>query len=159
MLVNLGKFRDNGGSGYILKPKYMIDDSAKPQTKTLKIKVLSGQQLPKPAQSSKGEVIDPYVEIEIIGNDADSTKLKTKTVQDNGFNPAWDQELEFTLTDSELALINITVMDQDLDKDDFIAYCMIPFNCLGQGYRHVRLLDTKNNSISLASLYVFIDIK
>ena len=35
------------------------------------ITVVDAQQLPKPAQQSKGEVIDPYVLVELVGADED----------------------------------------------------------------------------------------
>ncbi|KAJ7357743.1 hypothetical protein OS493_023216 [Desmophyllum pertusum] len=66
MHVNQGKFRTNGRAGYILKPAILRDPSVKfnPLSKTeipgvekvaISIKVMSGQQLPKPAGGTKGE--------------------------------------------------------------------------------------------------------
>ena len=46
--------------------------------------MISGQQLPKPGGSKKGEVIDPYVKIQIGGVGEDCQVVKTKTVDDNG---------------------------------------------------------------------------
>ena len=46
--------------------------------------MISGQQLPKPGGSKKGEVIDPYVKIQIGGVGEDSQVVKTKSVDDNG---------------------------------------------------------------------------
>ncbi len=45
--------------------------------------VISGQQLPKPGDK-KGEIIDPYVVLQLVGADCDSQRLKTKVVKDNG---------------------------------------------------------------------------
>lgn len=48
-------------------------------------KVVSGQHLPKPEGGSKtGEIIDPYVVIEIVGIPEDKQEAKTKAVDDNG---------------------------------------------------------------------------
>lgn len=49
------------------------------------IRVISGQQLPKPEGGSEtGEIIDPYVRIEFTGVNADRGEYKTKVVKDNG---------------------------------------------------------------------------
>ena len=51
--------------------------------------MISGQHLPKPLKgSATGEIIDPYVKIEIKGLSCDSREFKTKYVSDNGIvNP------------------------------------------------------------------------
>jgi len=43
--------------------------------KILRIKIICGQQLPKAPESKKGDIIDPYVELELVGAPADSTKV------------------------------------------------------------------------------------
>ena len=45
--------------------------------------VISGQQLPKPGDK-KGEVIDPYVVLQMTGAECDTQRVKTKTISDNG---------------------------------------------------------------------------
>lgn len=45
--------------------------------------MISGQQLPKPGDK-KGEIIDPYVVLQLVGADCDNNRVKTKTVSDNG---------------------------------------------------------------------------
>ena len=45
--------------------------------------MISGQQLPKPGDK-KGEVIDPYVVLQVAGADCDTQRFKTKTISDNG---------------------------------------------------------------------------
>jgi len=47
--------------------------------------VISGQHLPKPEGGSKtGEIIDPYVVIQMVGVPEDRHQVKTKPVNDNG---------------------------------------------------------------------------
>ena len=49
------------------------------------IQVISGQHLPKPLKgSATGEIIDPYVKLEVKGSPCDSKDFKTKYVSDNG---------------------------------------------------------------------------
>ncbi|XP_006818489.1 1-phosphatidylinositol 4,5-bisphosphate phosphodiesterase delta-4-like, partial [Saccoglossus kowalevskii] len=89
MDINLGKFRQNGNSGYILKPVFMRKESShfdpeKPGEKMkqkLKIQVISGQQLPKPPGSK--EIIDPYVKINTFGVPSDCFDVKTKVIDNN----------------------------------------------------------------------------
>jgi hypothetical protein len=100
MQVNRGMFRDNAQCGYLLKPKYMRSASTNIAACThvqglrLTVTVLSGHQLPKPGSAMKGEVIDPFVSVSIHGLPEDEAEFKTKTVNDNGFNPFWN-EVEF----------------------------------------------------------------
>ena len=53
----------------------------------LKFSIISAQQLPKAeGGSAKGEIIDPYVELEVTGLDVDRTTFKTHVVDDNGWS-------------------------------------------------------------------------
>ena len=67
--------------------------------------IISGQQLPKPKEQTKGEIVDPFVEVELLIPGADAVKYKTKTVSDNGFNPIWKETAEFTIHFDELSLV------------------------------------------------------
>jgi hypothetical protein len=62
-----GKFRENGSCGYVLKPEYLRSSAAMSPPVRLTIHVISGQQLPKPGAERTGEIIDPYIVINIIG--------------------------------------------------------------------------------------------
>ena len=55
-------------------------------------------QLPKPDAALKGELIDPYVKVETYGIRCDRAKFRTKTVDDNGFNPVWDETFVFDVS-------------------------------------------------------------
>lgn len=47
--------------------------------------MISGHHLPKPEGGSKtGEIIDPYVVIQLVGVPEDRRQVKTKPVNDNG---------------------------------------------------------------------------
>ena len=108
--LNHGKFADNGGIGYVLKPEWMRKPGgARAPAKKMTITVISGQQLPKPHQSSKGEMIDPYVEVDILGEDEDTVKKKTKVINDNGFNPQWNETFDFSVKSPEITLLRVAV--------------------------------------------------
>nr|XP_015192631.1 PREDICTED: 1-phosphatidylinositol 4,5-bisphosphate phosphodiesterase eta-2 isoform X2 [Lepisosteus oculatus] len=157
--LNRAKFYSNGNCGYILKPKCMCEGAFNPMLedplpglmkKQLVLRVISGQQLPKPKDSmlgDRGEIIDPFVEVEIIGLPADCCKEQTRVVDDNGFNPMWEETLVFTLHMPEIALVRFLVWDHDPIGRDFIGQRTIAFNSIMPGYRHVYLEGMEEASI------------
>ncbi|XP_026009710.1 1-phosphatidylinositol 4,5-bisphosphate phosphodiesterase eta-2a isoform X7 [Astatotilapia calliptera] len=157
--LNRAKFYSNGNCGYILKPAFMSEDAFNPNVedpipgqmkKQLVLKVISGQQLPKPKDSmlgDRGEIIDPFVEVEIIGLPVDCCKEQTRVVDDNGFNPMWEETLVFMVHMPELALIRFLVWDHDPIGQDFIGQRTIAFNSMMPGYRHVYLEGMEEASI------------
>uniref|UniRef100_A0A8C5SN24 Phosphoinositide phospholipase C n=1 Tax=Laticauda laticaudata TaxID=8630 RepID=A0A8C5SN24_LATLA len=165
MQLNQAKFRMNGNCGYILKPQQMCKDTFSPYSgdplpalpkKQLILKIISGQQLPKPPDSmlgDRGEIIDPFVEVEIIGLPADCCKDQTRVVDDNGFNPVWEESLTFTIHMPEIALVRFLVWDHDPIGRDFVGQRTVAFSSLMPGYRHVYL-----EGLTEASIFVHITI-
>ncbi|CAG8557041.1 8548_t:CDS:10 [Paraglomus occultum] len=163
MQINRAMFMVNGGCGYILKPerlrKYESLTANALTTATtwkLTIEIISGQQLPKPKGQTKGEVIDPFVEVELLVPGADSVKYKTKTVNNNGFNPIWKETADFTVHYDELSLVflRFCVYDEDLGTDDFIGSYCIPVASLQSGHRNVPLNDANGEQCLSTSLYI-----
>ncbi|XP_028320422.1 1-phosphatidylinositol 4,5-bisphosphate phosphodiesterase eta-1 isoform X2 [Gouania willdenowi] len=165
MQLNRAKFMVNGGIGYVLKPPPMCKGSFNPFSddplpaypkKQLILKIISGQQLPKPPDSmlgDRGEIIDPFVEVEIIGLPVDCCKEQTRVVDDNGFNPVWEETLSFTLHMSEIALVRFLVWDHDPIGRDFIGQRTVAFSSLMPGYRHVYL-----EGFTEASIFVHVSV-
>jgi phosphatidylinositol phospholipase C, gamma-1 len=143
MWVNYGRFMDNGRCGYILKPDIMMDPafnpfdhstySSKVDGVTMTVQVLGARHLVKPVKG----IVSPFVEIEIIGTENDSTRYKTKMCPDNGFNPTWmdvvsgrtqcTEVIEFRLGLPELACMRFTVYDEDVFGDaNPIAQAVFP---------------------------------
>ncbi|XP_046727349.1 1-phosphatidylinositol 4,5-bisphosphate phosphodiesterase eta-2a isoform X6 [Silurus meridionalis] len=157
--LNRAKFNTNGNCGYVLKPEYMCEGPFNPlledplpgqMRKQLVVKIISGQQLPKPKDSmlgDRGEIIDPFVEVEIIGLPIDCCKEQTRVVDDNGFNPMWEETLVFTVQMAEIALVRFLVWDHDPIGQDFIGQRTIAFNSMMPGYRHVYLEGMEEASI------------
>eukprot|EP00158_Paraphelidium_tribonemae_P005718 Partr_v1_DN27485_c1_g1_i2_m71875 putative phospholipase C len=98
MQINSGFFDQNGKTGYLLKPSFQRN-LGKMNESNLKVlvSVISAFRLPKAASNEKGEVIDPFVEVELNvptfgagGADLVSCEMqKTSVIDDNGFNPSW----------------------------------------------------------------------
>ncbi|XP_019388169.1 PREDICTED: 1-phosphatidylinositol 4,5-bisphosphate phosphodiesterase eta-1 isoform X2 [Crocodylus porosus] len=165
MQLNQAKFRMNGNCGYVLKPQQICKGTFNPFSadplpanpkKQLILKIISGQQLPKPPDSmlgDRGEIIDPFVEVEIIGLPVDCCKDQTRVVDDNGFNPVWEETLTFTIHMPEIALVRFLVWDHDPIGRDFVGQRTVAFSSLVPGYRHVYL-----EGLTEASIFVHITI-
>uniref|UniRef100_A0A8C6P6L2 Phosphoinositide phospholipase C n=1 Tax=Nothobranchius furzeri TaxID=105023 RepID=A0A8C6P6L2_NOTFU len=157
--VYRAKFLSNGNCGYILKPKCMIkgvfnpvqEDPLPGHKKTqLVLKIISGQQLPKPKDSmfgDRGEIIDPFVEVEIIGLPVDCSKQQTRVVDDNGFNPMWEETLVFNIQMPQIALVRFQVWDHDPIGRDFIGQRTVALTSMMPGYRHVYLDGMAESSV------------
>ncbi|NXQ39370.1 PLCD4 phosphodiesterase, partial [Catharus fuscescens] len=165
-----GLFSQNGCCGYVLKPSFMRDKETLfnpndpssregPGPITLTIQVISGQQLPKVANSKEGAIIDPLVRVEVYGVPADQAHQETKYIENNGFNPRWDETLQFQLHVPELALIRFVVEDYDkTSRNDFVGQFTLAFANIKPGYRHIHLLSKDGTSIPPSSLFVHIRI-
>ncbi|XP_043926443.1 1-phosphatidylinositol 4,5-bisphosphate phosphodiesterase eta-1 isoform X2 [Protopterus annectens] len=165
MQLNRAKFLQNGNCGYVLKPPQLCKGVVNPYCddpfpanpkKQLVLKIISGQQLPKPPDSmlgDRGEIIDPFVEVEIIGFPVDCCKEQTRVVDDNGFNPVWEEVLTFTIHMPELALVRFLVWDHDPIGRDFVGQRTVAFSSLMPGYRHVYL-----EGLTEASIFVHVTI-
>ncbi|CAJ1071592.1 -phosphatidylinositol 4%2C5-bisphosphate phosphodiesterase delta-1-like isoform X4 [Xyrichtys novacula] len=167
MDVNQGKFMVNGKSGYILKPPYMRDVNTEfdpitlirgewLQHKTLHVMVISAQQLPK-VNKKKSSIVDPLVRVEVLGVPADAAQKETNAVENNGFNPSWNENFQFDVYVPDLALVRFTVEDHDSTSDnEFIGQYTLPVNSAKMGYRHVPLLNKNGDLLPSAGLFVHI---
>ncbi|MBN3318633.1 PLCL1 protein, partial [Atractosteus spatula] len=170
MDLHAGRFAQNGGCGYVLRPAVMRDEvsyfsanskgcvpGVPPQT--LRIKVISGHSFPKPqGAGAKGEVIDPYVVLELHGIPADCAEQRTRTAAQNQDDPLFDETFEFTVNLPELALLRFVVLDDDYIGDDFIGQYTIAFECLQPGYRTVPLLSLTGEPLPRAALFVHVAV-
>uniref|UniRef100_A0A3B5MZG7 Phosphoinositide phospholipase C n=1 Tax=Xiphophorus couchianus TaxID=32473 RepID=A0A3B5MZG7_9TELE len=169
MDLNDGLFSQNGRCGYVLKPAFMRDkndrfDPELPQKRddyqpiVLTIQVISGQQLPK-VNIKEDSIVDPLVRVEIHGVLMDQAKQETRHIENNGFNPLWNDTLRFTIHTPELALVRFVVEDYDkTSKNDFVGQFTLPLSCMQKGYRHIHLLSRDGTRISPSSLFVHVRI-
>ncbi|KAF6718407.1 1-phosphatidylinositol 4,5-bisphosphate phosphodiesterase delta-1 [Oryzias melastigma] len=167
MDINQGRFLVNGKSGYILKPAFMRNPASafdpitsSPgdwcQRKTLHVMVISAQQLPKVNQK-KSSIVDPLVKVEIYGVPEDGAVKETEAVDNNGFNPSWNESFQFGVSVPELALVRFVIEDYDSSSsNEFVAQYTLPFTSLKMGYRHVPLLNKNGDLIPSAGLFVHI---
>ncbi|XP_068940526.1 1-phosphatidylinositol 4,5-bisphosphate phosphodiesterase delta-1 isoform X4 [Petaurus breviceps papuanus] len=94
MDIYQGRFQDNGFSGYVLKPAFLRDPTSKfnPRAvaegpwwnrKKLRVRVISGQQLPK-VNKNKNSIVDPKVTVEIHGVARDNASSQTAVASTRG---------------------------------------------------------------------------
>jgi len=87
------------------------------------LQVISGQNLPRPRGSgAKGDVVEPYVYVEIHGIPADCAERRTRTITQNEGNPIFDESFEFQINLPELAMVRFVVLDDDFIGDEFIGF-------------------------------------
>ncbi|KAL3934476.1 MAG: hypothetical protein SGARI_003363, partial [Bacillariaceae sp.] len=177
LLMNDGRFRENGGCGYVLKPTKLLDlqesiAGSTPKTMKFSIRVLSGACLPKPNEARSGDCIDPYVKVSVYdvrnGDKEVVSTFQTNPFLANGFFPIWNSDkFSFQIENSEVAMLQLSVYDKKssiasaaTSTDMMIASASIPVSCLRKGLRSVKLYDTSNTrsgAFDFASL--LIDIK
>ncbi|XP_036314765.1 1-phosphatidylinositol 4,5-bisphosphate phosphodiesterase zeta-1, partial [Pipistrellus kuhlii] len=165
MDIQNGKFLDNGGSGYILKPQFLRDIETKFNPKdipenskpvTLTIKVISGIQLPPSVHSSSNKA-DVLVIIEIFGVPNDEVKQQTRVIKRNAFSPRWNETFTFIIQVPELALIRFVVESQNvIAENEFLGQYTLPLLCMGKGFRRVPLFSRTGEDLEPASLFVYV---
>ncbi|CAF1565253.1 unnamed protein product [Rotaria magnacalcarata] len=169
MPLNCGKFLDNGSCGYILKPDYLIDaedtefNPWNPEMnfddpQILTITIISGQFLLRSDSKSK-DITDAYVKISTHGLPCDEQTHQTKVIDNNGFDPIWNEKFQFHIKFPQMCLIYFAVLDYDtLSSDDRMAYFCAPIKMIQTGYRHIHL-RANNNDATYSTLFVHIDVE
>ena len=152
MSLSYGKFSDNGGCGYVLKPKYLIDIDktlfnplnyiVKPSTlsenieeypQRLTITVISAQFLPR-VNETTNDIPDPYVIVSTHGIACDQQSYRTKTIYDNGFNPEWNEIFTFDVYFPQMCLVRFDIYDYDrFTRDDLLASFCLPMTTMQTG--------------------------
>jgi hypothetical protein len=166
MAINDGRFRENGGCGYVLK----THDNC-PGMMELRIAVLAGSILPKPFGEPSGEVTSPYVIIRlhdvVVATQQCEEWLKleerkTPTVPDNGFCPQWtdSKEFSFKVESPGVAMLQfIIVHAEEGFIDDTMCRTAIPVSCLRQGLRSVQFYDHNSQRGSFAFARLLVSVK
>ncbi|KFM65272.1 1-phosphatidylinositol-4,5-bisphosphate phosphodiesterase, partial [Stegodyphus mimosarum] len=164
MQLNQGKFEYNGGCGYLLKPDFMrrkdrtFDPFAESPVDGViaaqcSVRVISGQFL-------SDKKVGTYVEVDMYGLPTDTIRkeFRTRLVPANGLNPVYNEEpfvfRKVVLPD--LAVIRIAVFDEN---GKMLGQRILPLDGLQAGYRHVSLRTEGNFPMSLAMLFICIELK
>ena len=119
------------------------------------VQIMSARYLSR--KSGRGILFSPYVEVEICGAEYDNAKFKTKTVNDNGFNPVWNDCFDFQVYNPDLALLRFVIYDVDIFGDsNFIGQYTVPVRCLRSGYRSIPLKNAYSEDLELAGESIFV---
>ena len=172
LLLNDGRFRANGSSGYVLKPDHLTREGVRSEkSERWRIGILSGSCIPK-GESSVGKKAmqvggnmnqaTPLVRVSLFEGKADNNIKnrihKTKGAKRNGLSPVWDEPTDIfdvPTSNPSVAMLLFTVWDYE--TQDFVAGAAIPVNCLREGYRSIALFDsqhTRSGPYAFASLLV-----
>ncbi|CAJ0948256.1 unnamed protein product, partial [Mesorhabditis belari] len=164
-------FEYNGRTGYVLKPRCLLDLSQKfdPRAtslhnvmpETLQISILSGQML---SSLNPNKCLSTYVLVDLYDLIRDTTrnKFRTRTVKRNGWNPVYfDKTLDMPfrfdkIIKPECAFLHIRLMDADNDTE--LAQRLLPIDKLKRGYRHIILRTAANKPAGPACIFVYINI-
>ena len=173
MQINQAMFRQNGCSGYVLRPTFMFSPPEEPDSPVkfdpydpdtldcpklyLSLTIVSGRHL---GRSSGRGYVSPYVEIEVAGLAIDQTKARTSTIRDNGLNPVWNETFDFEIKCSNLAFLRITVLDQDVSGESrFLGHGTYPIDSIcRRGYRSIPLMNEYSEELELSTLLVRVNI-
>ncbi|KCV70702.1 hypothetical protein H696_03055 [Fonticula alba] len=81
-------------------------------------------------------------------------RRRTRTCSDNGLTPVWGEVFCFDIPDPSVALLHFTIMDKDVEYDDFVATATIPLRCMRPGYRNISLFDYRYEALPTSKLFV-----
>ena len=152
MSLSYGKFIGNGGCGYVLKPKYLTDvhetefnpfdymtkplilpENISETPQRLTITVISGQFLTRPNEKAN-DVSDPYVVVSTHGIPCDQRSQRTKFIENNGFDPTWNETFQFDIYFPQMCLVRFDVYDHDkFARDKKMAYFCLPMTTMQTG--------------------------
>ncbi|KAA8580732.1 hypothetical protein FQN60_013690 [Etheostoma spectabile] len=131
-----------------------IGNAHKPGSVSAK-RVISAQQLPKLNKGKHTSIVDPLVKVEIYGVPADTASKETNYINNNGFNPTWNEKFTFDINVPELAMLRLLVEDHDsASYNDFVGQYCLPLTSIQNGYRRVPLLTKRGDVICSAGLFL-----
>jgi phosphatidylinositol phospholipase C delta len=175
-------------SGYVLKPNELrlhdqtpvVGPRRAPKMEVkFTVQIISAQQLPRPKTDAD---VNPFVQFEMYcaddagpnatgigGQDVSTHKdgysgigqpltKRTRTVQGNGYNPEFRDEIEMTVTTRfpDLVFVRWTVWNTNAEgKPDNapLGQFTAKLNALQQGYRHIPLFDSNGHQYLFSRLF------
>ncbi|KAL1960718.1 hypothetical protein VTO42DRAFT_6548 [Malbranchea cinnamomea] len=138
------------------------------RTLHLSIEFYAGQNIPLPEGDEHDRSFRPYVACQLHveklkdsihatskdleADDGGSAKYKRRTKTCSGVNPDFGgQSLQFPSAPGvleELSFLRVKVKDDEIGRDDLAAWACIRLDRLRQGFRFIRLFDTKGRPSS-----------
>ena len=155
--VNAAKFSVNGGCGYVKKPAYLLDPSVPRPTKsrTLRVHVYAGIGWDNFKDADMFGSPDSVIKISLFGCAADQTphlkskrtSMYSKARSGPTAQPIWNEHFDLEILEPELTVMQITAIDRDGSRDEFLAHYDFPISGLREGIRIVPMLSRTNELI------------
>lgn len=153
--INRGKFSANGCSGYIRKPRHLLDPSVPAPSKpvrTLSVTVIAGSGWDNFKDAELMGAPDTYVRVSISGCVSDAKSFTTSVFTDQRTGPRaqphFNESFSFHISDVDLAVLLFTVYDKDtVSNDDFLAQYCCPVSMLRSGVRILPLYDEEGKYV------------
>lgn len=151
-MINYAMFQRNGRSGYVLKPEAIRlaqkDLLAKRTDHVFRVKIISGQQLPRPKDvfgREIGEVVDPYVEVTLFVPDwpivadhkkpSEKDKVKQAKTPDSAPNAQAALQPATSTSGASSPGYSLTRRTSTVKKNGFNPvweeHLALPFDCAG----------------------------
>jgi len=128
-----------------------------PKGIVLTLKLISAHFLPPPRNAGKrAKNFNPKVIVRIRGIPSDCKEEKTSVKDDNIFNPEWNEEFTFEISDPDAAVITFQVIDVGVKQESDIAASAWPVHMLRQGLRWAPLWDGRLRPLEYCGLFVHI---
>ncbi|KII90364.1 hypothetical protein PLICRDRAFT_38867 [Plicaturopsis crispa FD-325 SS-3] len=154
MQLNEGMF--TGSAGWVLKPGRLIGMEAMSGKIRLTGDIIGISALPPPGNGDFAVHVLAQL-LHAQGDQKwDSKSVKCKNVpKDAGAGVWFDEHFEWEFESDELAFLRLIVKKDELGKDDKLAVFCARIDHLQQGWRLVRLLDTKGKNTGATLLVRF----
>ena len=123
----------------------------------LGVTLISGFNLPKIEGNSC--IVSPYVEVSIEGIPKDIDSQTSSTINNNGFNPIWEEKLIFNLRLAEMCIIVFKIYSKNHLGASMIAQNAVPLYAVRSGIRSLQLLDSKLHLLPNSLLLCRVDIE
>lgn len=136
----------------------------------INIRILSAQLLPKiEKKGSSNPNFAPYVSLKFINDDSALVKslhnlkncvkvsdleIRTNTCPGNGFNPVWETEVSFTVSNLDFSFVQFIVKTDEIP----LAVCTIKLEYLKSGYRHIPLYNVEGEQYIFSTLFIYSEI-
>lgn len=172
--LNESLFEKAEGSGFIRKPLALRRPLMKSTLRKVfvnrrfktnfSVSVISGQNLPKPLQST---AINPFVVLEVIGTlevlwDSSSTMGSTRLVAENGFNPIWNQTYSGSFeSDNEMVFLRFSIHSsasaKTIEDSKEIGILVLNLFDIKQGYRYFPIKDSCGEQLLYSTLFLRVE--
>mmetsp|Transcript_23645 Transcript_23645/g.62611 ORF Transcript_23645/g.62611 Transcript_23645/m.62611 type:complete len:511 (-) Transcript_23645:186-1718(-) len=165
MITYLGMFQQNGCSGYVLKPDYLMARAPMPKPTWFAIKVISGHSIPQEPGEQKSFVNrNTYVSVGVTalegveyGESVDANH--TETVKDNALTPIYTpldgKSFKFMAAEKDLSVVTFKLKEAVRGKDPTVGYASVALSVLRPGYRMLPVRDTEGLLLGMPH-YLFI---